>query len=173
MRAKEIVTKMMYPAIALLLLLLMGSWLFKTETIPVDSNQEEQLADKDFNSNSKLIIEERHIGMVKLDTLRALITEIGWNDKVKIKVRRKEVSFLLESLEDKNAYNVIFLDKMSKEILESRVFEEDPFFTIVDEGDDYGLKVKYLKKDGVEYVAMPFDFLLGITDERDRQKAGN
>ncbi|GAB5399059.1 MAG: hypothetical protein Aureis2KO_06440 [Aureisphaera sp.] len=171
---KQVVKKILFPIIALVVLSGIGLWLYKTETVKITENEVEEKTDKNFNSNDSVIIEERHMGLVRLDTLRALIADIGWNDKVEIETDGDAVSFLLVSLENKDAYRRIFFNDMAMDILLSREFETPtPLFTVHDTDDTYGYTVKLVEKNEVDYAEIPFEFLLGITDERGRQKASN
>ncbi len=176
MSRRTTIHKIIYPIVSLALLLLVGSWLYQTEAAnPSNRNGDGQTGelDRNFNSDDKTIIKERHIGAIKLDTIKMLIAQIGWDEKIKVRARSDKASFLLESDQDKGAFEKIFFNGMTQQFLEARRFEADPIFELYNQDDEYGFMVKYFEEDDVEYVEFPFEFLLGITDERDRQKAGN
>ncbi|MEO1033821.1 MAG: hypothetical protein AAFX55_20735 [Bacteroidota bacterium] len=178
----QILKKLTFPLIALVVLLLSSAWLYKTETATATMSSKKTTntnIDKNFSSNDDIIIKERHIGSVKLDTLKALIAQIGWNDKVKVETKNDEVSILLVLSKEKKAqqkhkkaYQKIFLNGMGIDLLLSQKFETPtPLFTIHNTDEIYGYTVKLVKKDDVAYAELPFEFLLGLTDERGREKA--
>ena len=113
----------------------------------------------------------RHIGRVKLDTLKFLIEEIGWADKITINTSSwsDKATFSIQADVDKKDFHRIFYNNMTSRYLQGFGTQ---YFELLTDGDDYGFSCVYLQKAGVAYVEIPYEFLLGIVNERGRQRAG-
>lgn len=163
---KKILGKLVLPLVLLAILFGMASLTFISETPHENGNSEHGIQKKD------TLDKARHIGRVKLDTLKLLIDEIGWADKIKINTStwKDKASFSIQKGVDKENFHRIFYNNMTIRYLEDF---GDAYFELRTTGEDYGFSCAYFKKNEVEYVEIPFEFLLGIVNERGRQRAGN
>ncbi|WP_394746731.1 hypothetical protein [Spongiimicrobium salis] len=158
--------KLQLPILVLIVLIGTASFIFASENRSNGSSGDDILTQK-----KDTLDKARHMGTVKLDTLKFLINEIGWTDKLKIDTSSwtDKATFSIESGVDKKNFHRIFYNNMTSRYLQDF---GTTYFELHTTEDRYGFSCRYLEKGGVDYVEIPYEFLLGIVNERGRQRAG-